>query len=245
MSVLFRFIFFSCLIFQYTQVMSSQDCLTGIQSVLEQGHQLRQSGQYFLAIQKYSIVETLSCSTQEKAWAKLGNAQSLYKLYENTLAGEILESLDNFTVDEKIRNKANLLRAWYKVEYRKKLDPVQQQQFIEYEKSAERMEKYDLLKKPWLAGSLSAVIPGAGQIYNGNYQSATFSFIINALLLMTALELEKEGHSISALTAGVFFSITYTGNILSSVQSAHTINQNYLKPFLDEQRKKNIPDLEL
>jgi hypothetical protein len=44
-------------------------------------------------------------------------------------------------------------------------------------------------KRPWLAGILSAALPGAGQAYAGSWQAALVSFVLNGALVGATAEL--------------------------------------------------------
>lgn len=80
-------------------------------------------------------------------------------------------------------------------------------------------------KRPWIAGTLSAILPGAGQAYVGSYQAAALSFMFNALLLGATLEFNRKDMDFAAATSGVMFSMTYLGNIASAVKGASQINE--------------------
>lgn len=220
-------------------------CLDKTEPALNLGHQMKQSGQYLLATQQYSIVMNFACSEDEKAQGLLGYAQSLYFLGETFTATRILENLKSSAASVELKTKARLLAAWYEPEFRKALPENEKRQFQDYHERKLQLEKQHQQKNPWTAGILSAVIPGLGQVYNGSYQSAAFSFVLNSLFLATALELDRQNLKTSALAAGVIFSVTYTGNILSTVSSAQATNRHHLAPDLDEQRKKSLPGLEL
>lgn len=79
-------------------------------------------------------------------------------------------------------------------------------------------------KSPALAGILSAVVPGAGQIYSERYYDGLVSLFLNASFIYLATESNRtENYS-----AGVFFSIIelgwYTGNIYGGSRSADRYN---------------------
>lgn len=214
-------------------------------SLLQRGHALKSQNQYLLSAQQYSLVSALSCNSDEKAWATYYYATSLYHLDESEAAESSLEDIKKSSAPELLKRKVQLLKAWYRPSLQEHLTGAEAQSFADFAIAKKDIEENQRLKTPWVAGTLSAFIPGMGQVYNQNYSSAAISFILNSLFLATALELQDHGLHAPALAAGVVFSITYTGNILSSVESSRQINRAYQAPLIDEARKKNLPDLEL
>ena len=239
-----RFSFFLTL-FLSLNTLAGSSCFDDTSEVLLKAQQLKQSGQYLLAAQQFSLSSDFACSKNEKALAILGYAQSIYKLNENLTAESSLDELFSIEGSDEIKKKGRLLKAWYNPNFRIKLLDSEQKSFSEFENQSLIIQHEVRPKSPWAAGVLSAIVPGLGQAYNGNYQSAALSFLLNSIFLATAVELSNHDLKTSALAAGVIFSITYTGNILGSVQSANTINDNYRQPLIDEQRLKTIPELEL
>ncbi len=87
-------------------------------------------------------------------------------------------------------------------------------------------------KSPVLGGLLSAVIPGAGQVYSERYYDGLVSFFLNAAFTYLALEGFRTGNN----STGLFFSVIelgwYTGNIYSAVRSAHKYNEEEKDEFV-------------
>lgn len=88
-------------------------------------------------------------------------------------------------------------------------------------------------KSPALAGGLSAVLPGAGQLYLGRTYDALLSFLMNGAFIWATVEaLDNHSHT----TAGVllFFETGwYFGNIYSAVSSAHKYNRDRRQEHLE------------
>jgi hypothetical protein len=120
------------------------------------------------------------------------------------------------------------------------LEPEDQQRFQNWQTAT---HSFPDVKKPWLAGAMSAVIPGAGQVYNGNYQSAVFSFLINALFLSASIELSRQGLPATSAVSGTIFSIVYVGNILGSMQSSQLLNEKAHQNKRSELRQHYFPEL--
>jgi tetratricopeptide (TPR) repeat protein len=87
-------------------------------------------------------------------------------------------------------------------------------------------------KSPWLAGTLS-VIPGGGQLYCNRYQDAVVAFLLNAGLILSAVE--AFDHELYALGAviGVVGSGFYVGNIYGAVSSAKKYNRFQKRLFVN------------
>jgi TM2 domain-containing membrane protein YozV len=99
-------------------------------------------------------------------------------------------------------------------------------------------------KSPVVAGVLSAILPGAGQMYIGAYQSAALALIFNGLLLGTTLEFSRKNMDVAALTSGTLFSMTYLGNILSATKGASQLNTSNAYPYERDLRRGLLPELE-
>lgn len=91
--------------------------------------------------------------------------------------------------------------------------------------ASELSEPVAFQKSPRLAGTLSALVPGAGQVYVGRRSDGVVAFLINGLLIGTAVEaFGNDRHWMGAATT-VVASTWYLGNIHSAVNSAHKHNE--------------------
>lgn len=75
-------------------------------------------------------------------------------------------------------------------------------------------------RRPWLAGTLSAVLPGAGQVYAGSWQAAAVAFALNAVFIGATVELARERLWWSASAMGLGASVFYVGSILNAADLA-------------------------
>jgi hypothetical protein len=75
-------------------------------------------------------------------------------------------------------------------------------------------------RRPWLAGVLSAVLPGAGQVYAGSWQAAAVSFVLNGALIGATVELAQRRLYLPAGAAGLAASFFYVGNVFNAVDLA-------------------------
>ncbi|MCP4296196.1 MAG: hypothetical protein GY786_11360 [Proteobacteria bacterium] len=79
-------------------------------------------------------------------------------------------------------------------------------------------------KSPWVAGALSAVLPGSGSFYTGRFVEGSYAFLITGLFFLATKDAISEGQNEIGLLLG-FFTITfYGGNIYTAVNSAYKFN---------------------
>lgn len=84
-------------------------------------------------------------------------------------------------------------------------------------------------KSPWLAGAMSAVIPGSGKIYAGDLRSGVSTFlIVGALGAMAAESWSKLGiKDWRTITLSSLFGVFYIANIYGSALSVSVTKQTY------------------
>jgi hypothetical protein len=86
----------------------------------------------------------------------------------------------------------------------------------------EHVSNFDELptKSLWLAGSLSAVLPGAGQLYAGRWEDGLVAFTTNAVLIgATALAWHRDERVTAGALGCVAFGF-YAGNVYGGVNAA-------------------------
>jgi putative membrane protein insertion efficiency factor len=89
-------------------------------------------------------------------------------------------------------------------------------------------------KKPFLAATLSTLLPGAGYAYTNHKQTAISALIVNGLLAYATYSSFKTGnYGMSALT-GVFNLSFYISNIYGSAQSAKRYNSHQKKSLINQ-----------
>jgi tetratricopeptide (TPR) repeat protein len=101
---------------------------------------------------------------------------------------------------------------------------------------ADESNKYPGIEKksPYLAGGLSAVLPGAGQLYVGRKTDAAAAFLLNGAFIWGTAE---SYHKRSYVTAGIllFFETGwYLGNIYNAISSAHKSNRQVEDKFMED-----------
>ncbi|MGK0289789.1 MAG: tetratricopeptide (TPR) repeat protein [bacterium] len=94
-------------------------------------------------------------------------------------------------------------------------------------------------KSPFLAGSLSAIIPGAGSFYSRRYWEGTQAFFLTSLFAWATYNaIHSKQHELGVVFG--FFSIAfYGGNIYTAVSSAHKYNDQQQTNYLNKLRKKH------
>ena len=93
-------------------------------------------------------------------------------------------------------------------------------------------------KSPWLAGTLSTLVPGAGSFYVGRYSEGSLAFFMTSVLIygtMNAIEEKKEGLGLVLGTLGLAF---YGGSILAATNGAHKFNDHARDAWLTDTRRK-------
>lgn len=87
-------------------------------------------------------------------------------------------------------------------------------------------------KSPALAGTLAAVMPGAGHLYTERPRDALISFVLNGSFIWAAVELFRNNNNIAGGIVAFFELGWYGGNIYSAVNSAHKYNKRIRDEFL-------------
>jgi len=88
-------------------------------------------------------------------------------------------------------------------------------------------------KSPFWAGTLSAIVPGAGYCYVGSCKIGIASLFLNALFFYGAYESFHQKSYVVGTTFVVIGLGWYTGNIFGSVTKAHRYNREKKQQFLD------------
>lgn len=87
-------------------------------------------------------------------------------------------------------------------------------------------------KSPRLAATLSALLPGAGQLYTERPRQAGIAFALNAAFIYAAVESwENDNHAVSGILS-LFELGWYGGNIFNALNNAHKINRERENRFL-------------
>lgn len=87
-------------------------------------------------------------------------------------------------------------------------------------------------KSPAVAGTMAAVLPGAGHVYTERYRDALIAFILNGAFIAAAVELFRHDNNVAGGVVTFFEIGWYTGNIYSAVSSAHKYNRRIKEEFI-------------
>ncbi len=80
-------------------------------------------------------------------------------------------------------------------------------------------------RRPALAGAMSAVLPGSGQLYAGAHRDALSAFLVNGVLIGSTTALALRGQYVGAGLTGILALSFYTGNIYAAVNATHKRNR--------------------
>ncbi|MCP4807714.1 MAG: hypothetical protein GY913_26985 [Proteobacteria bacterium] len=80
-------------------------------------------------------------------------------------------------------------------------------------------------RRPGLAAGLSAVLPGAGQAYNGRWGEATSALLVNTLLIGSTATLLAREEYFAGASVGLLAVSFYGGNIFSAMWGARRHNR--------------------
>ncbi len=222
------------------------------QEYLQNANQLFGRGQYLLSATQYTWLFSSSCVpigqsaryNYSLAMFQLGefpevDAQlTVLKNQHSALVPDLIHAQQFFTGDESnprvwfwhhLKNKQGLQMAGLQTPH------YQQLQELYLEKSQ--------WKNPWIAASLSAVIPGLGQAYNGAYQSAIIALLLNALFFASTREFWDRHLEAPAMASALVFSVTYFGNILNAARASNRLNDANSAPVHNVLREELFPQL--
>ena len=93
-------------------------------------------------------------------------------------------------------------------------------------------------KSPAVAGTLAAIMPGAGHIYTQRRRDALVAFLLNGVFIWSAVELFNDEKYVTGGIVTFFELGWYSGNIYSAVSSAHKFNKRTKKDFLQGLRDR-------
>lgn len=210
-------------------------------STFESAVDFYNSGEYLLSANQFATVKTSSCSEKLHRESLFGFTLTMSKLGEpiefekNLNLGLHGPEAERYLILQKINSNQT---------ENTKISEELKLRFARWDQRRSLDEYQNLLtKKPWIAGSLSAILPGAGQAYNQTYQSAALAFILNGIFLSSTLQFAHHNLDAAAVASGLVFSITYFGNILSAVKSANQINQAAVLPFEESLKQEIFPEL--
>ena len=183
----------------------------------------------------------LNPRSSEAATGRRLYADSAYDRGEFGLARERYLRLLDANPDPALFNYARFRIGWTYLEQDRPqkarenftLLPNEQQRIILAD-----LDRYEELpyKSPRLAGGLSALLPGAGQVYTGRMKQAALTFLLNGAFILGTIEaINNENYAVGGILA--FFEVGwYGGNIYNAVNNAHKYNRRIRHDFRQRMR---------
>ncbi len=101
---------------------------------------------------------------------------------------------------------------------------------IQGSKEAEKLPS----KSPFLAGTLSGVLPGAGQLYVGRRLDSLVAFLLNGVFVLGAVESFNKNIYVAGGILSFFELGWYSGNIYNAISDAHKYNRDIRKSFIED-----------
>jgi tetratricopeptide (TPR) repeat protein len=109
---------------------------------------------------------------------------------------------------------------------------------VRFSQGLERMDQIPQ-KSPAVAGTLAAILPGAGHLYTERPRDALVSFLLNGSFIWAAIELFRNNNYVAGGIVTFFEIGWYSGNIYSAVSSAHKFNRRVQDEFIQGLKEKS------
>ena len=98
-------------------------------------------------------------------------------------------------------------------------------------------------KSPALAGTLSALLPGAGHFYTGRMRDGSLALLLNGAFLAAGIEAVAAGNEAAAGLLFFFEAAWYSGSIYGAVNAAHKYNRDQEERWLQGLELQQSPTL--
>lgn len=235
--------------------------------LFNEGKRLFQSQQFLLSYVHFSQVRSFNCDSQLRSQAWLGYALSVDQLSEQEEVLATIRNSETASLDQSTLSALRILKTWSTGETSNELSPDQKMRWLlwsnrhhssftaEVAKSMlPEAKKADLVnlrinrdngpnKSVWVGALLSAVVPGVGQAYVGNWQSGAIALVLNAITLGATIDFSNREMTFPAVASGFIFSVTYVGNIVSAANGASEYNRLASRPFDRDAKMILLPEL--
>jgi len=190
-----------------------------------------------------SILQHMLEQTQEdemRAQAHVLLAEIPYLQEEFAASFDYLDRVEDLHLDSAFAQRVKELQLWSLLEGERL---SQAQAFLHAQKVELCPDLEDILalqelprKSPRVAGTLSALVPGAGQLYNGRYREAGMAFALNAAFIAGGLQAINNGNTVLGGILLFFEAGWYGGNIYNAVNTAHKTNRRRYRSKLEQLR---------
>jgi len=176
----------------------------------------------------------------KQAW--LWQGESLARQGQYTAAEELYTEITSRFPHDAIGQQARYQRAWTLLYRRQWRDAATQFQQVTPEsplyQSAQFLVQSALegerlpTKSPVLAGILSGLLPGSGQLYNWRLGDALLAFFLNGLFIAGIVEaVHSHAHTVAGILS-FFEAGWYAGNVYGAINGAHKYNRYTTETFL-------------
>ncbi len=243
---------------------TNQTCLDE-HALYQRAKMLFSSGQYLMSALHFSQLSTTTCDPLLAHQSLFSYALAMSELGEFTEMMSTLSQIQKLD-DPTLLHKSHLLQSYHHPELQNSLNSHEAIQLTLWNqrksqnfstltelktmtpnKQSHLISLQELIlkspeKTPWIAGVASTLLPGSGQAYVGNYQSAAVALILNSIFLATTVELTKHQLPFSAIASGLVFSVTYLGNIINAVDGAQKYNETSRRTPENEFRRSLFPE---
>jgi TolA-binding protein/TM2 domain-containing membrane protein YozV len=176
----------------------------------------------------------------KQAW--LWQGESLLRQGQYTPAEQLYSEITERFPHERIGQQARYKRAWtllYRRQWREAATQLQQvTPDSDLYQSAQLLAQEVLVgerlptKSPILAGILSGLLPGSGQLYNGRLGDALLAFFLNSLFIVGVVEAIHSNNPAVAGILSFFEAGWYTGNVYGAINGANKYNRHITELFL-------------
>lgn len=172
-----------------------------------------------------------------EAWFAAANYREALRVFE-------LAQIEALSLEDK--NRARAARGWTLMKMGKwkaassSFETLSDRDQGRYLKLSGELEKGESLstKSPSLAGTLSAILPGAGQFYVGRKRDAVVSFLLNGVFIAGAADAFRRGEDAVGGILLFFEAGWYAGNIYSAAGGAHKYNNKVRNDFTYNMERK-------
>lgn len=166
---------------------------------------------------------------------------------EYSLARTTLFELLNVSNDPEIVEAAHYLRGWcyiHTTDWNKAISELRQADTSQSGKSVRALaetllEETPLLtKSPQVAGWLSTVVPGSGQLYAGKIKEGIFSAALNGTLIYLAVDAIRERRYVDCAGISLLGWRFYWGNRTDAQRFAAEYNKHHEQAFIETLKRQ-------
>ena len=197
---------------------------------------------YGEALQTFREVTRLYPHTAYGKQAWLWQGESLARQGQYSAAEELYTEISARFPHDALGQQARYQRAWTLLYRRQWRDAAAQFQQVapvsDLYQSAQALAQAALegerlpAKSPVLAGILSGLLPGSGQLYNGRLGDALLAFFLNGLFIAGTIEaVHSKAHTVAGILS-FFETGWYAGNVYGAINGAHKHNRYTTETFL-------------